>query len=762
MTNPFTNQMQQFQFLDKYSRFDHELGRRETWEESVERSVQYLMELSENKLDSQDYNDIRQAMLNMEAFPSMRLFAMAGDAARRDNSVLFNCSFVGVDSILSISEALYLSMSGVGVGYSVENRYISKLPVIGSFESKYHSLANTTMIIDDTQAGWAKAFEIGLSIWMSGSDMEFDYSLIREAGTVLKTKGGRASGYGVLRDLLDFTRKTIMNCSSRNLTSIEVHDIMTSIGDCARSGGNRRSAMISLFDATDEAMLHSKDNGWWKDTPQRANANNSIVIENELSREEVASIMQTMHSGGGGEPGMFLRQNTTKFAPRRDKNHTFGTNPCQPDFAKVLTRDGEKRIAEIEIGDEIYSQDGWVEVMRILNQGVKSVYSYGVDGYGVFVGTRNHKILTREGDRVAIDTCFREDIDIPLLNENNGSIVYAKVDECAFVGDYEVYSLTVDGDNHTYWTSGMSVCNCGEIGLRSKSFCNLSQAIARTDDTYKSLAKKVRIATIIGTIQSSATNFEYISDKWRENTEDERLLGVDITSQMDAHHLFDSDVFSNLRGVAIDTNREYAKKLGINQSVAITCNKPSGNSSVLFNCSAGLHSRWSDYYIRRVRINAHSPMLELFKFHQVPLSPENGQTVDNATAFVAEFPMKAPDGSITNGSRSAIAQLEWWKLNKVYWTEHNPSCTISYKKEELASMIDWLYKEQHIIGGLSFLPFDDHYYPLAPYQSISEEIYEEMVNNFPNIDFSLLQHLESEDNTTVAQELACSSGVCEI
>lgn len=627
MSNPFKTQLQEWQYLDKYSRFNREAGRRETWSESVQRSVDYLRELSHNRLSEKDYQDIYNAMYQMDAFCSMRLFAMAGEAARRDNTVLYNCSYLPVNSLEAMAEALYLSMSGCGVGYSIESRYVNLLPTI-AYQVTQHP--TTIHVIPDTQEGWADAFLFGLREWVNGNDVEFDYSEIRPAGTVLKTKGGRASGHQVLADLLDLSRSIILNAQGRKLRPIEAHDIMASIGDCARSGGSRRSAMICLFDHNDEEMLHAKDYGWWKARPQRANANNSIAIENRLSRDELADIMYTMNDGASGEPGLFIRKNAVQFAPRRSDNYLFGINPC------------------------------------------------------------------------------------------------------------------------------------GEISLRSNQFCNLSQAITRSDDTLDTLVEKIRIATIIGTIQSMATSFKYIRDVWRKNTEQERLLGVDITGQLDAPHLFTDESLSYLRQVAIDTNLEYATKLGINQSAAITCNKPSGNSSILFDCSAGIHSRWADYYIRRVRVDVHSPFKRLFDFCGVKLHPENGQKLETANTFVAEFPMKAPEGAITNGSRSAMSQLEWWRMNKIYWTEHNPSATISYRPHELEEVIDWLYDNQDIVGGLSFLPYDDHTYPLAPYEKIDKDTYETMIKNMPNIDFDLLHLLESEDNTTIAQELACSSGICEI
>ena len=618
----FPTPIQSFQFYDKYSRFNKELGRRETWEESVDRAVNFLRKLSENKLNDSDYVEIKEAMLNMEAFCSMRLFAMAGPAAERDHTTIYNCAYLPVDRLESFSEALSVYMAGCGVGFSVESQWVDRLPVV----SKATGGRKKKIVIDDSAEGWVLALKAGVSAWMGGKDVKFDYSKIRPAGSVLKTKGGRASGPEPLKRLLDFTRNIIQGAAGRNLTSLEVHDIMTMIGDCAVSGGARRSAMISFFDQDDDEMMHSKDNGWVDTDLQRKNANNSMVVNGSLTKDEIKQAFERMDEGYG-EPGLFFRYGMD--APRRERRDDFGGNPCL------------------------------------------------------------------------------------------------------------------------------------EIYLRPRQFCNLSQAIVRPGDNFDALLRKIRIATIIGTIQSSATHFPNLSDEWKDNCEEERLLGVDITGQMDHPGIFTPQLLTQLRQHAIKINKEYAAKLGINQSVAVTCVKPSGNSSVLFDCAPGIHSRWAPYYIRRVRINANSPMRHVLEYAGMVLKPENGQEYETANTLVAEFPIKAPENAVTNG-RSALEQCEWWLMNKVYYTEHNPSVTILYRPEEVPGIARWVYEHQHLIGGMSFLPRDDHNYEQAPYEEIDAATYESMIEAFPYIDFSVLHDLETTDNTTVAQEVACAGGQCLI
>ncbi len=286
--------------------------------------------------------------------------------------------------------------------------------------------------------------------------------------------------------------------------------------------------------------------------------------------------------------------------------------------------------------------------------------------------------------------------------------------------------------------------------------------IARPDDTYESLKDKVEVAAIIGTIQSMATHFPGLRDQWRQNCEEERLLGVDINGQLDSPISQDPRVQAQLRQVAVDVNRATAQALGINFSAAVTCVKPSGNSSQLFDCSPGIHTRWAPYYIRNVRVSGHTPIFKVLRDAGVPMDPENGQTPDNATTWVIHFPVKAPDGAITRTDRTALEQCEYWLQNKIHWTEHNPSVTITYQPDEVIDIIKWTWEHRDVIGGMTFLPAFDAQYAQMPYMEISAEEYRQAAALFPEIDFSKLYYYEEEDLTTAAQELACLAGSCEV
>lgn len=623
----FPTQLQKFQFYDKYSRFSYEAGRRETWIETVDRSVAYLAELSQQRLPAETYERLRRGILEMSTMPSMRLLAMAGPAARRNNITIYNCSYQPVESIDSFVEALIISMSGCGVGYSVEHRYVENFPRI----RRQTGATALPYTVEDSAEGWADALRTGLATWFEGGDLRFDLSQLRPAGAPLRTKGGRASGPEPLRRMLEFARGRILARQGNFLRPLDAHDIMCAVGGAAVSGGMRRTAMISLFDLDDEEMLQCKSGDFERNNSQRWNANNSAVWpDRELTQLEIARFMLDMIQSGRGEPGIFSRRSANALRPERRAASDFGTNPC------------------------------------------------------------------------------------------------------------------------------------GEINLRPWEFCNLTAAVARVNDTPETLRSKVEIATIIGTIQSMATHFPGLRPMWRQNCEEERLLGVDITGQMDCPVVQDPRIMAQLKHHAVQVNRQVSELLGINPSVSITCVKPSGNTSQLVDCASGLHARWAPYYVRNVRVSAHSPVFKVLRDASVPMDPENGQTPQDADTWVVHFPVKSPDGAITRRNRSALAQCEYWLQNKLYYTEHNPSVTVTYHDDEVLELIKWVWEHQDVIGGMAFLPSYDAQYDQMPYEEISAEAYERLAASFPDIDFSKLFRYEEEDLTTAAQELACMAGACEV
>ena len=315
-------------------------------------------------------------------------------------------------------------------------------------------------------------------------------------------------------------------------------------------------------------------------------------------------------------------------------------------------------------------------------------------------------------------------------------------------------------DKHGWKQTGTNPC--GEIILQPKQFCNLSEIVARAEDTEKTLMKKVRVATILGTYQATLTNFPYLSKEWKRNCEAEALLGVSITGQWDCPAVRNEQTFRKLRKESIRVNKIYAKRFGIKESTCITTCKPSGNASQTVDSASGMHPRHSPYYIRRVRIAVTDALFKMLRDQGVPYNPEVGQSMENATTYVIDFPVKSPVDSIYKDDQTAIEQLEYWKMVKLNYTEHNPSTTISIGENEWIEVANWLFEDWDIIGGLSFLPRDNHVYQLAPYETIDEKQYKELLKRFENIDFSKIVTYEVQDETEQKKELACSSGVCEV
>ncbi|ADW08436.1 ribonucleotide reductase [Puniceispirillum phage HMO-2011] len=313
-------------------------------------------------------------------------------------------------------------------------------------------------------------------------------------------------------------------------------------------------------------------------------------------------------------------------------------------------------------------------------------------------------------------------------------------------------------------------CNpCSEIILRPYQFCNLSEVVARAGDTQQTLSNKVRLATILGTFQSTLTNFKYIRNIWKKNTEEERLLGVSLTGIMDNDLLNGKSAhlgmnightLEALRDEAVKTNEVIAKKLGIPQSAAITCVKPSGTVSQLVDSASGIHARHNPHYIRTVRGDNKDPLTQFLMSQGIPAEPDVFKP-DSTTVF--SFPMKSPTGAVTRTEMTAIEQLDLWLLYQRHWCEHKPSVTITVKEDEWFEVGAWVYKNFDEVSGISFLPFDDHTYQQAPYQDIDEETYNELLTKMPDsVDWSRLQDFEKEDTTSGGRELACTAGVCEV
>jgi ribonucleoside-diphosphate reductase alpha chain len=640
---------QQFIHLSRYARWDYEKERRETWDETIERYFDFFSgHLEKNhkfKLENGERIELEKAVKELKVMPSMRCLMTAGPALEKENVSGYNCSYVKVDHIRSFDEILYVLMNGTGVGFSVEEDYVKKLPTIP--EELYET--ETTIVVADSKLGWARAFKELISLLYGGHIPKWDVSKVREAGAPLKTFGGRASGPAPLVDLFNFTVASFCSAVGRKLKPIEAHDIVCKTAEIVVVGGVRRSALISLSDLNDREMRFAKSGQWWEKDVQRALANNSVNYKEKP------------------DAGTFMRE--------------------------------------------------WLSLYDS-KSGERGIYNGLASKYHI------NDLNTREKDK-------------------DGTYIQRRVARDDF------------GTNP-----------CSEIILRSREFCNLSEVVVRSDDTLKSLRDKVRVATILGTFQSTLTNFKYLSKEWQRNCEEERLLGVSLTGIMDNSLTNGTKgdtkkLLNELRQVAIDTNKEYADKLGIERSASITCVKPSGTVSQLVDSASGIHARHNPYYIRTVRADNKDPLCKMMKAEGFPNEPDVTKP-DHTTVF--SFPSKSPKDAICRNDMTAWRQLSLWHTYAKEWCEHKPSVTVSVKEDEWVNTSAWVYDNFDDISGISFLPFSDHTYKQAPYQDCTKEEYNELLKQMPiNVNWASLSDYESQDYTSASQEFACTSEKgCEI
>lgn len=442
-----------------------------------------------------------------------------------------------------------------------------------------------------------------------------------------------------------------------------------------------------------------------------------------------------------------------------------------------------------------------IEVHDVMNEIAQIVVVGGV--------RRSSEISLSDLDDDSMRNCKTGNFPVRRYMANNSAVYHVKPDMVTFLKEWTALVSSGSGERGIFNleaakhmapkrrdASQISGTNpCGEIQLRSNEFCNLSEVVVRDSDTIDSMLEKIETATWMGVIQSSFTHFPNLSDSWRKNCEEERLLGVSITGQFDNISVLTKEALKAYKSKALKIAKKASEIIGTPMPAAITCVKPSGTVSQLVDSSSGMHARFGKYYIRRYRISGNDPLFRLIRDQGVPVNPENGQRkqdyvkalkefeasnntmkaksicpiFDNegwspskVTTWVVSFPMKAPENAITVEDLNALQQLEHYKKIQQNWCEHNASITIYVRPEEWLSVGDWVYKNWEIVNGISFLPYSDHTYDQAPYESISKDKYEELFKNFPLIDYSKLSAYETEDNTDGAKELACAGGACEI
>ncbi len=635
----FPNILSEIQFYDKMARYNHEKHRRETWKEMIqERVMPCLRHFSDNKLSEEVYSLLEENILATKATPSFRLLAMAGEAAIRDNTCIYNCSFLVPDNLRFFAEDLYISMCGTGDGFSVEDYYISQLPFV-----KYQTGEVVHYVFEDNTESWCDGWVFNIINLLEGKDVTYDTSKIRKEGSILKVKGGRSSGPKPLINSLKIVRDIILKAQGRRLFSDENADIVCVGGDCAIAGGMRRTAKICICDFGDPRMRAFKNPENTKDRPWRYNTNVSEAFARIYTQEEINDFVDNMHNSGRGENGIFSRINAVLNAP-------------------------ERRI------------EYWENILG--------------------------------------------------------------------------YKLTLENAYISSLILKIGTNPCGEIFLRT--FCNLSIAVARAGDVFDTLSEKVKVAAILGTIQSCATYFPYLNEEWERISKEERLLGVDIIGQADIGFI-PLEWQAKLRQIVIDTNIEFANILGIEQSMATTCVKPGGNSGAFLQASSSISKHKHEHSLRNFEVNIFTPIFKVLKHSKVPGFPKPGY---EHNTYIFSIPQKAPDGALIQENDTLAEQLDYWLQIKQNYTEHNPSCTLYYALDELPYLKKWIFEHQHVIGGLTFFPKVDWKFDYLPIEKISKEEYEQRVAELPEIDWELLAVFETDDQTTASKEFACAGDNC--
>lgn len=777
---------QSFIAISRYSRWLDSAKRRETWVETVDRYMDFMVK---DKVDPEIFEKIKNAILNLEVMPSMRGMMTAGKALKRCNTVNYNCCYIPINSSRSFDEVFYLLMGGCGVGFSVEEQFVSCLPSVPDTLE----ISRTTLVVEDSRIGWAKAFKSLIALLYAGEIPFWDVSHVRKSGSPLKTMGGRASGPAPLENIFNFTISLFEKSRGRKLSSYECHCLLCMCGEAVVVGGVRRCIAEGM-----RIWVHPKSSyAGYKQIPiEEVEVGDEVLTDNGVWKQ----VLNVFNQG-------------TKLTYRvkyKIYNQCMKELICTPDHKIAYwTSCGLKwkQAIELKAGDCLYAP---------------SLYPNkpGDSSNHIVVGVYIHKMLPTYDLEVKDDHRFTAEsilvhnsalislsnpsddrmrnaksgtwwLEKAYLSNANNSACYTseKIEMDIFLPEWKSLYDSKSGErgifNRAAAKQHILNCNqkrqlgqverksnfefgtnpCSEIILRPFQMCNLTEVVCRPNDSMDKLLEKIEIASILGTIQSTLTNFKYIRSIWKKTCEEERLLGVSLTGIMDCPLLNNTlpnlkERLETLKTHAIRINHKYADKLNINASTAVTCIKPSGTVSQLVDASSGIHPRHAKYYIRRVRCDRKDPIYLFLKEQGVPVE----QDVYKEEQVVFSFFIKAPEETITRNELNAIDHLELWKLYAKYYCEHKPSITVSVKEEEWLKVGSWVFDNFNIISGISFLPYTDTSYKQMPYEEIDEKTYYELKKKYENvnIDWNRLGEFEHDDRTKHSQTFSCTGDKCEI
>lgn len=781
----------------KYARYLPELRRREVYLETVQRDKEmHLRKFAHVPGLAEKIEWAFKLVAEKRLLPSMRSMQFGGKAIELNNARGFNCSATFIDRPRAFSEALFLLLSGCGVGYSIQFEHVDKLPALKIVDEKrvvHHT-------VDDSIEGWADALDALINSYIEGYYLEINFSKIRPAGTPLKTSGGRAPGHLGLKKALKHIRDVLRGAEGRKLRPIECHRILCHAADAVLSGGVRRSAMIALFSLEDSEMMYAKTGNWFKREPWLANANNSVMLKrDDVKSKQFKRIFQMTQEFG--EPGFMFCV-----------DYEYATNPCVAGDTLVLTRRGACRIDTL-VGERVDVWNGkeWSTVEPCVTGRHEQMVRVELSNRRSLTCTPAHVFYLNDGEETCAGSLqigdVLEDLEIPEGGDLKGycSVHVTAVIRCGIAS--KVYCFTEPKRGRGVF-NGILTGQCAEIGLNPKlvindevmdilakrasrgkpmpsvtfgeiftgwSFCNLCELNAKAFDSFEAFLEAAEAATIIGTLQASYTDFPYLGWVSEVIAEREALLGVGMTGMMDAPHIaLNPDYQRKVAAKIVEWNIQYAAQIGIRPAARTTTVKPSGTTSLeLGSVGSGHHAHHARRYIRRITADELEVVFQHFQAtnpHMCVRKPDG--------KWVIEFPVEAPEGAVLKEDLTAIQFLEMVKSTQQNWVmpgtarpesspglNHNVSNTVQVKPDEWDAVADYLWENREFFTGVSLLPnTGDKDFAFAPNEAIVTEADEarwnQLLAHYKPVDYTLL--IEEEDATDVVQEPACAGGACEV
>jgi len=741
----------------KYSKYRDDLGRRETWDELVDRNVAMHVK-KYPMLEKEIYQVYDDYVRTKKVLPSMRSLQFAGPAIDKNPARIYNCSFLPVEHLDAFGETMFLLLGGTGVGVSVQQHHVAKLPPLLGPSKLEGKERPRRYLVGDSIEGWADAIKVLIESFFKGKKpVLFDFSDVRPKGHRLVTAGGKAPGAGPLRESLVQIINILERAISERgrgtfLRPIEAHDMICHIADSVLAGGIRRSALISLFSFDDADMLSCKFGNWWESNPQRGRANNSVVLDrSRIQEEEFFQLWNKVKASGSGEPGFYFTNDPD-----------WGTNPCCLAGDSLISQ-GSKLIPLASLADgKVHDLMNWRGEMvkgTVWKTGAKQLYkiSYTFTNSDVVMNlraTEDHKFMTFSGDTKTT---------LELTGETLMSFIKEPVTVVSIEKDSieDVYDFNLSDDTHWGVVGGLVVHNC-EIALRPYQMCNLCEVNASDVTSQEDLENRVRAGAFIGTLQAGFTEFHYLRDIWRKTVEKEALLGVSMTG-IGSGAVMNLDL-NKAGDVVKKENARVAGIIGINPAARTTAVKPAGTTSLVLGSSSGIHAWHNDYYVRRVRVGKNEAIYSYLKDNH-PQLIEDDYFRPQDTSIIC-IPQKAPEGSMVR-TESPLTILERVKKFSVEWVasghskgrnRHNVSCTISIKEDEWGDVGKWMWLNRDYYSGISVLPYDNGTYVQAPFTDCTKEEYEGLLPHLSAID--LTKVIETEDSTDLQGEIACAGGAC--